>query len=185
MYYQFTKKNDLNKPDKKYFAMCLDDLKICFMIGNGMYESSDENGRGEYCQRCAERYDELDYLDIYQNSQRMKQELEKLDFIVISFVDLNHDEYFSVIHLFRRIIDLAHKAFVLVYVAGHGHHIDHNDFLIPINSKSNYHNNKHIRDDFLSDTFDCSFKNLIRILTLESGDRFTITVLWDLCRIFG
>lgn len=159
--------------------VCLVDLKIALIIGNANYNMS-----RLHCSECASFKNDVKHLNpLYSTLELMKDAFEKLNYIVLSFIDLNADEYLRAIRLVRNMCESAKHVSVLVYVAGHGIHSNRHDFLVPVDSVSIVHTNAHNRrclDHFISL---CSLNNLLEnFISDDSTGKFNVICLWDLCR---
>ena len=115
-------------------------MKLALLIGNQNYESDDEKVNS--CQKCQTPSYNLTKLNL-SDSIDGKKRLEDLDYLVMSFIDLDSDEYIRALRLARKMCDKVENVSVLIYVAGLGHNYCHEDFLIPINTKLLLHNNHH------------------------------------------
>lgn len=137
---------------------------------------------------CDEKFKLINSMDIYSNFSKIKAEMEAIGFLTISFINLNSIEYKAALNMLKKLCEPAPNVLLLVYVAGHGHNNLGNDFMIPINSQMSFHLNGH--RGFLKDE-DCSLETLMRTFEewTEQPDgrvlpKFTVGVLWDLCRSF-
>lgn len=139
---------------------------------------------------CNEKFKVIGSMDIYSNLSKIKDEIEALGFLTISFVNLNANEYSSAISLLIKLCESAKKVLALVYVAGHGHNHLSKDYLIPVDSRHCFHFRGH--KSFLRESMDCSLHTLMKSFEeadnkYENGynEKFTVGVLWDLCRSFA
>lgn len=137
---------------------------------------------------CDDKFKLINSMDIYSNLSMIKAEMEAIGFLTISFINLNAIEYKAALNMVKKLCETANNVLVLVYVAGHGHNNLGNDFMIPVDSQISFHLNGHRR--FLKDE-DCSLETLMRTFeeSTEQADgrvvsKFTVGVLWDLCRSF-
>lgn len=149
------------------------------MIGNADYESLE-------CSNDECNLLDMESLDMYLNMSRLKAEMEQLDFLTMSFVNLNAREYLRSICLLLEMCKSAQKVLVLVNVAGHGHRDLNNDYLIPVNTQFSFHLNDH--KGYLSDSFICSIQNLMQAFVTDpktdpTREKFTVGIIWDTCRL--
>jgi hypothetical protein len=116
----------------------------------------------------------------------MKRELERLDYIVIAFIDLNAEDYLRAIRFFREICETAEHVSILVYVSGHGYQANHHDYLIPIDSRLILHRNGHkkhgINHIYSLNSLDNLLENFISDPLTYPKKKYTVVCLWDLCR---
>ena len=135
---------------------------------------------------CADKYKSIGSMNIYSCLAKIKTEMSQLGFSIISFINLDANEYLQAISLLKSLTKSVKRALVLVYVAGHGHNYLSNDYLIPANSQLCFHNNAHRY--YLKESTRCSLYSLMRLFEPtdyndpEQRDKFTVGVLWDLCR---
>lgn len=109
--------------------------------------------------------------------------MEALGFLAISFINLNAKEYLWAINLLKKLCETAHKVLVLAYIAGHGHNFLSKDYLIPVDSQQHFHFGNH--KGYLRESMSCSLHNLLKTFEDPTGsEKFTVGVLWDLCRTF-
>jgi hypothetical protein len=120
-------------------------------------------------------------MDIYDSLERLKKELEELNFLVMAFIDLDSEAYLRVIQFFKNFCNQSERrAFIHIHVIGHGHHLKDNDFLVPVNSREIFHKSDH--NDYLEDSFLSSYKNLQAFMFDGTSDKFQVNIFWDLCR---
>lgn len=171
------------------------------IIGNADYVTIDCPS-GE----CYEKFKDIGSMDIYGSLAKIRDEMEQLGFLTMSFLNLNAQEYRRSLALFRQICEPAHRVFVLVYVAGHGHNYLGKDYLIPTDSQHYYHFNDHGK--YLRDSMDLSLNYLMESFVstvvvptvpeqqdnnqadypntmtqlITNNEKYTVGVFWDLCR---
>lgn len=133
-------------------------------------------------EECNKKFKLISSMDIYSNLSNIKAELEALGFLTISFINVNSIEYKGAISLLKKLCESAHKVLVLVYVAGHGHNHLSKDYLIPVDSQNYFHFNEH--KGFLKDSMECGLHHLMKSFESQN-EKFTLGVLWDLCRSFA
>jgi hypothetical protein len=76
--------------------LIIDELKIALLIGNGDYYIRDDNIN--HCPECRGAKIQINFeqLNPYSSLERLKEKLEAYGFLVMSFVDLNSEEYLRV-----------------------------------------------------------------------------------------
>ena len=104
-----------------------DDIKVALLICNGDYQQDETT---EQCPDCKNHLS-LSDLNAKETGQRLRQQLEKLGYLVIAFLDLTAECYLRVIKFFRWMCSKAKKASLLFYVSGHGFYMNNQDLLIP------------------------------------------------------
>lgn len=162
------------------------DLKIALLIGNGDYEK--DKICYETCRECKRDYSHewLSSLDIYDTLDYLKKIYENLGYIVLAFIDLNAEESLKCTKLFKMICDRAEKVSVLFHVLGHGHSHNHHDYLMPINTRIQYHFNGHHYNGLMNQISISNLHNFLELFIsddrIEPNKQFYVAVIWDLCR---
>ncbi len=157
-------------------------MKIALLIGNANYDRDDSN-LNLLCAECNSSNNMHNLSDVYSSLKNLKEAFEAMNYIVISFIDLNSEEYLRAIRFFRSICEQAERVSVMLYVAGHGYHFKHQDFLVPINARKlihlNGHNTRGLNQTFSMSCLDNLLENFI---SEERKQKYNVICLWDLCR---
>jgi uncharacterized caspase-like protein len=171
-------------------------LKIALIIGNPDYDVPRVECPVANCSEKFKNYSSLK--DIYNSMSCMKNELENLGFLVISFVNVSANDFNRALRLLKWLCEYADRVFALVYVAGHGHHCKNNDYLVPTDARHYYHINEHKDEHFLASSNECSLLRVLETFVEKNPqqeregfrhehskeEKFTVRILWDLCRSF-
>ncbi len=162
--------------------MCKVNLKIALLIGNSNYECDDDEIR--MCKKCQMPSYNLIKLDILSQFEILKKRLEKMNYLVLAFVDLDAENFMRSLRLVRQLCDQAESVSVLIYVAGHGYHYLKEDYLIPINTKMLLHRNNHdYRRIMYSSLSICSLSSLLDNFRPSYPEQnISVVCFWDLCR---
>ena len=131
---------------------------------------------------------------------KLKEKLEQLDYIVLSFLDLDAESFLRAVRYFKEICEGTQSISIFIYVGGHGFHNQYDDHLVPIDVQEDNHAMHHNLDfgnnfeqNIHANTFTsnklrwCSLKNLFENLVQLSHDNrlVYVTCLWDLCRMYS
>lgn len=186
-------------------------MKLALIVGNADYEDykqGDNYSDLAKCshRKCHEKFEKYSSMrGIYQSMSSMKNELSNLGFLVISFVNVNVNDYMKALSLLKKLCKPACRAYVLVYVAGHGHNCKNLDYLVPVDARMYFHMNDHKPEYFLANSKGSSLVQLMQtfseinnekkqeVSSSETADlvadvehancdKLTVRVLWDLCR---
>jgi len=169
------------------------DLKIALIIGNANYITWD-------CDICRHSDWNFDNLQVTDGLAKLKVRLEQLDYIVLSFLDLDAEGFLRAVRYFKEICEGAKSISIFIYVGGHGFHNQYDDHLVPIDVLEDNHAmhqhldfNTIIKQNINVDPFRsiklrwCSLKNLFENLVQLSHDNrlVYVTCIWDLCRAYS
>lgn len=145
------------------------------IIGNADYMNSE-------CQSCQNKYKHFNSIDdIYESIAKIREKMEQLGFITMSFINLNTREYKRSLKLFKRLCEPANKVFVLVYMTGHGFNNFGKDNLVSIDSQRHYHLNGH--RNFLKESTSLSLNYLMEcFVSPPDHDKFHVGVFCDFNR---
>lgn len=151
-------------------------------MGNADYDMIECTKNRRNKSECDEKYENIVSMNIYPGLAKIKVEMENLGFLTISFINLNVEDYLRSIALLKKLCNGAAKPLVLVYVAGHGHNYLGKDYLIPVDSQHHYHLHGH--KHYLKESMNCGLHRLMNCFNEFNinPSRFTVGVLWDLCR---
>ena len=109
---------------------------MALIIGNEKYKRFD-------CNDCEKSDLKFENLTVSSGLIQLKAKLEENDFYVMSYIDLEGENFLRVIRLFKEKCEAAKNVLVFIYIGAHGFHRGINDFAVPANFQDIYHFNNH------------------------------------------
>ena len=103
--------------------------------------------------------------------------------MVMAFLSPDSASFVNYVKLFRSICESVQNASIFIYVGGHGFSQDNEDFYMPVDVRSIFHNNGHEQSLLSQNLRNCGLEYLLSSFETTKNNKFTVTCFWDLCRV--